>query len=484
MWAGLARGFRGTALLAAVVWATPAFAAGDGPRAAVVVTVNGVAYDSLAQQPLRGALIVIASLSKSATSDDKGRFHIDSVPEGEYAISMQHAAFDSIGLSGVTQQIAVKKGMSKVTLAVPGFARIWRSVCGDVPAPKDSAVVYGTVRDAGTMDAATDMAVDGSWIDLVGGGKSLTSIGQRRWRRLSRTDERGDYALCGVPLGMELSIAILRDSVTPLATVQIEPSMGRVIRRDVLVSRVVAAANTESSSVAVRDSSGAVAPSASKTSGAGTVAAGGVVTGVITDSRGVAVANAAVAVDSLEEVRSDVDGRFVVRGVPLGTRPISIVAIGMQPYRGTVDLRAGDTARVVVPMTSVQTLSEVAVKAKVNTVAGMRERMIDEHRASGLGTIRDSTTLGQENSMITALRTIPGLTVNSRGLRFAVQSQLCSGFTAYQDGHKVPIDVLSTIDPKSLAVLEVYKLSATFPSDVPGGKGCVLVLWTKWGLGK
>ena len=207
----------------------------------------------------------------------------------------------------------------------------------------------------------------------------------------------------------------------------------------------------------------------------------GTVTGIVTNAAGVAVANAAVAVDTMAEIRTGDDGRFTVHHVATGTRQLSIVAIGMTPYTATFDLRDGDTAKLVIPMASVQTLSAVSVKA--NTIAGLRERTIEEHKTLGLGQFRDSTFLQSVPYMQSALRSIPGVTVSGTPYKPVVVSQGCAGFRVYRDGHPITVDELGLIDLRSLATLEMYTRRSA-PSDVPGGRGCVILLWTKAGMGK
>lgn len=460
-------------LVALAFAASPVIAArAQRSTSGAVVNVSGVAFDSLAMKPLVGALVSVEGTGRAATSDDKGRFRVDSVPVGMRMFTLQHVAFDSAGLSGASARVDVRRDMPRVTMALPSFATLWRAVCGNGAAPKDSVLVYGTVRDAKSLEAAADVAVMATWVDLVGGGKSLASVGQRRWRRNASTDERGEYALCGVPGNTALSVSAAVEADAP-TTVELDASTLRVRRRDLLVARPTAATALLASTP--RDT-GIVASPAARL---------GSVTGVITNAAGLAIANAAVVVDTLPEVRSGADGRFAVHGVPAGTRTVSVVAIGLQPYRSTVDLREGDTARLVVPMTSVQTLSEVNVRAKANTVFGMRERMIDEHKALGLGTYRDSTEIAKHTSMRTVLNTIPSIEIRGTTARFTVSAgHACppGKFTLILDGHPSQMEELGLLDTRNVAMMEVYK--RLFPSDLLIPKACTIVVWTKGALGK
>ena len=465
--------------VAAVAQPSAAFAQSP-PR---LVTVNGFAYDSLTQQPLVNAIITVTAASigagRSAFSDAKGRWRIDSVGEGTVTLAMQHAAFDSIGMSGVTSRAIASANSVRVVLAVPSFATLWRAVCGDVQAPRDSALVYGSVRDASTLKPEASIAVEASWIDLVGGGKSLMAIGQRRWRRATVTDASGEYALCGVPVNTSITVRAARDSATGI-DVELEPTVSRVRRRDVLVARAMVEDSV--ASAARRDSTRA--DSASATSVARSVpralGATGVVRGTITNAAGLPVANAAVAIDAIAEVRSGDDGRFVVSGVPIGTRAISIVVIGMQPYRSTVDVRERDTVRVLIPMSSVQTLSEVRVKA---TVLSTRMREIEERKRLGLGYTRDSTAMKGYPSIPQVLASMPNVIVRMKSrMSFSVRMGNCTKIDVRIDGHPATLEDLGLLEVQDVAYIEEYHRNV--PTELISNRGCPLLVWTKAGLGR
>ena len=130
--------------VAAAAMASSASAQGTLTR----VTVSGIAYDSLRGEPLRDAFVTILGMGRSTTSDDAGRFRFDSLPAGTYTFATQHAAFDSIGLSGASVRLSVASARDTIRLAVPSFAALWRAACGAAPAPSDSGLVFGAVRSA------------------------------------------------------------------------------------------------------------------------------------------------------------------------------------------------------------------------------------------------------------------------------------------------------------------------------------------------
>jgi len=134
-----------------------------------------------------------------------------------------------------------------------------------------------------------------------------------------------------------------------------------------------------------------------------------------------------------------------------------------------------------VPMSVVQLLDAVRVRANRSTPAASRVRMFEEHRVVGLGSIIDSTGMVGQRSMVTVMRTIPGLQVLAgRGINGpSISSPRCAGFKLMLDGHPFTNDELTTLDPETLAGVEVYKRPLIYPSDIVSGGGCSILLWTK-----
>src|SRR5205823_3647379 len=123
-------------------------------RSPSLVTVRGLAYDSLHIRPLTGAFIVLAGTSRSATSDSAGRFAFDSVTPGPHRFVMQHDVLDSIGMSGAVAQVSVTDGRDTIRVAIPSFGTLWRAACPSPMAPSDSSLVFGTIRAPGGRSSA------------------------------------------------------------------------------------------------------------------------------------------------------------------------------------------------------------------------------------------------------------------------------------------------------------------------------------------
>ena len=425
---------------------------GAQPASAVV---SGVAFDSVTRTPLAGAVITIVGTARSTGADVRGRFQFDSVPPGTHTIAAQHAALDSLGFSGVSARVTVTDGRAEVRLGSPSFATLWRTVCGNTRPPKDSGFVYGTVRDAMTAAPTPNATVDITWLNLeVTKAKRVT---EARWRGRSVTNEGGDFAICGIPVDIGLRILATTDSAAS-GLIDLPPRGARVQRRDLLIG------------VATDDS--AASPR-------------GTIVGVVTDSSGGAVADARVIADGVPELRSDSAGRFTVRGVPVGSRQVEVLAIGRSPVVTVVDVMPGDTASVLATMRRVTTLDVVKVTASPAVRRLVRD--FDERRRNGFGYVRDSTAVGAHGTLFSALYSFPSVEPKrtGSGTNFVILLPGMMGGKCLAnliiDGRRSDYDDLQFLRPADVAALEVYPRRMSAPMQFIRNDDCgVVVIWTKW----
>jgi hypothetical protein len=453
------------AIAATIVAAfTPAAAAlGQASR----VTVRGVAYDSLRDAPLAGALVTITGASRSVFTDARGRFYFDSVLPGGYRLEMQHPVLDTVGLSGVTRMVRVSDGREELRLAIPSFATLWTAACGTSRPPGDSGFVYGTIRSAVGGGRVSGAMIDLTWIDVA--ADKQTGLRQRRWRAQARSDANGDYEVCGVPTELDLRVQATTDSGAS-GLVDLPPRGLRVQRRDLVIG-----------------------PRESATIPRGTIA------GSVSDSSGKPVVNARVVTDDVPEVRTDSGGRFVVRGVPTGTRQVEALALGMAPSWTTVDVQPGDTVQLTLQLKRITTLDVVRVTASA------RQRRIvegiEQRKHAGFGQFLDSTSIGAMGTLTAVFSGMPSVEV-VRG-RFASQFTLTlPGLSTrrrcvanlYIDGIRQPgfrgdpqsaYDMLASLHTDEIAAVEVYVRSFNTPPEFSAlGDPCgAVVVWTKRGIG-
>jgi hypothetical protein len=98
--------------------------------------IQGTVHDSIAARPLDSAFVQLAyladpSVSRSAVTDERGRFRVDSLRPGQWIISLMHPRIDSAGVSQLARQVQVQeRAETRVQLALPSAKAITRQVCG------------------------------------------------------------------------------------------------------------------------------------------------------------------------------------------------------------------------------------------------------------------------------------------------------------------------------------------------------------------
>jgi hypothetical protein len=420
------------------------------------VQIRGVAYDSVRGAVLPGAIVSMAGDSRTVRTDSRGHFVFDDVSPGDHIFSAQHALLDSMGFSGISARVRVTDGRDEIRIAGPSFSTLWQSVCGTKRIPKDKGFVYGTVRDAVTQTPVPNATVDLTWLDIK--IDRAKHISQNRYRGQTRSDSTGSYYICDVPRETGTRIFAATDSATS-GLIDLASGEIPVQRRDLVIG-------------AVGDSG------ATRT---------GVIAGTVSDSGGRPVSAARIIADGAAEIRAGDDGRFVVRGVPVGTRQVEVLAIGMSPVIAVVDVSTTDTASVVATMRKITTLDVVRVTASPATRRLVSA--IEDRRQSGTGYVRDSSQIGDRGTMTAVLFDIPSVQVNQRtGGAITVTlpgtgAARCLANVVI-DGVRSDMDDLKFLRPSDIAVMEAYPRRMSLPMEFIRDNDCgAIIVWTKWGIG-
>jgi hypothetical protein len=421
------------------------------------VRVRGVVFDSLRRQPIRNAFVSMAGSEQITTTDSRGRFQFDSVLPGVHRVTAQHPVLDSIGLSGLSTHTTVTDGRDEVSLAVPSFSTLWGVACGGGRVPKDSGIVYGTIRDANGGAPVANVKVELSWSDLLLDKKR--HVVQRRWRVETRSNAVGGYAVCGVAPELGMQVHASADS-SESGVIDLPPLGTRVQRRDLLVGSAAAADSSRR----------------------------GTITGVVTDQTGQPVADARILMDQLPAIRSDADGRFTLRDVPTGTRQVEIFAIGTSPLLEIVDVVPGAPAAIAATLRRVRTLE--AVRTEAARGARVFAAEFDARRKEGFGYLRDSIDIAKYDQFVNVLRDVPSMSVQYRGSVLSISVPDGKGRSCAPDvlidGARAGFGNLIDLSPKEVGGVEVYPRAAHIPPRfvAPGIQpecGMILV-WTKYGL--
>lgn len=229
-------------------------ASGAQSRSTGMTTIRGVVYDSLSSRMLSGALVEIANLPHTVMTDAKGRFRLDSVPAGTHRLTFSAPTLDSIGLFAFASDVEAGRGDGEreVRLATPSFRTMYARLCAPVAQPpRDSAIVFGTVRDAESGAIVGDASVVFAW-PATGDGSGSVQLDATR-RATSGSD--GAYGVCGLPAQQRLRA---RASTDRAESVEAELFVGdvRIAHRDLVIrpraSPVVSSADPAGDSAGVR----------------------------------------------------------------------------------------------------------------------------------------------------------------------------------------------------------------------------------------
>lgn len=422
-----------------------------------MVPVRGVVFDSLRGQPIRNATVSIAGNSHVITTDSRGRFQFDSVSPGAYRFSAQHPVLDSIGLSGLLARSTITDGHDEVLLAVPSFTTLWRVACGPGHVPEDSAIVYGTIRAASDGAAVPNARVELVWSDLVLDKKR--HVVQRRWHIETRSNSVGGYALCGIAPGLGLRVQASGEAGES-GGIDMAPVTTRVQRRDLLIDSA-----KDPDSVRV-----------------------GAIAGLVSDASGQPVEGARIVMPGMPESRTDAEGKFVLAGVPVGTRQLEVLDVGTVPNVVVADVVPRSTTNVAVTLQRVVMLNAVRTRERSNVRVFAAE--FNERRRLSFGYARDSVDLLKYNLFVDALRDVPSMIVKYGSSTVNVTVPDGRGGSCVPDilidGARAGVNNVLDLYPKELAGFEAYPRAAHIPARfVPPGihPQCGMVLiWTKYGM--
>ena len=180
--------------------------------------VAGLVRDSASGEPLAGADVVIrdwddaaafaprpdpSSTPFSAITDETGAFQIAGLPDGTWAVGVDHPQLRAAGVRLNESRVVVDDRTSDpVELWTPSTDTLFERVCpGESPRGSAGAVV-GFARAADTGLPAPNVEVEVVWRvrRLQGSGRSAIVSEQSEYAG-GESDERGRFAICGVPLG-------------------------------------------------------------------------------------------------------------------------------------------------------------------------------------------------------------------------------------------------------------------------------------------
>lgn len=213
----------------------------------------------------------------------------------------------------------------------------------------------------------------------------------------------------------------------------------------------------------------------------------GAVRGRVTDSAGVAIADADVAIVEIHALtRTDGQGRFTLSKVPRGEHELSVRRLGYQPT--TVKTVVGDMeySYDVTMSQQAAVIDAVNVNADLKLRLGIEDFYRRRARGSG-GVFFTRTEIAARNAHRTSdvLRTTPGLRIvtgrGGTGVRFNGKRQCAPAI--WLDGQEVRNMEIDAIPVTDVEGMELYSGPSTTPMQFShgwSGSDCgAIVVWTR-----
>ncbi len=476
-------------LRSAVVATTlTAFVAAAGARAqgAAVVTqtlapkatgvLRGVAVDSVhgtsgtgVERPLAGAEVAIEGTTAVAVTDSIGAFSFDGLAPGQYQLGLYHPILDSLGMGVSSPTLMVRAGdTGYVKLATPSPARLVALLCKGTPAPRDSgegpSIMIGRIVDADNEEPVVGARIALDWTDIV--ANRVVGVRHVERARDTATGSAGTFHMCWLPSDARGTLHAARSYD------------GEVVERPFAM-----------------DGRAAVMMQL-HVPGPHPTAGGATVEGYVVRDDGQPLSGAQVRLIGAtagDTATTDNTGRFVLRGLPSGSRALAVRAIGYAQTNWSVELSPRHPQVVLVPLGK-RAVVLPAVEVAGRLRLGYQRTGFDRRQQAGLGrffTLADieRRNVGEFHDLLIG---VPGLRLASArdGRLYLVGSHMDGCVRYIVDGHPFPTyspdDADTFIHPSEIAGMEVYEPGEA-PAEVavgPGTASCTIaVIWTKVHLG-
>jgi hypothetical protein len=460
--------FRWTSLFLVIQLVLPPAAAAQQPPPAprdraAFGSIRGEVFDSLLSEALAGASVRVRGTELRATTDGRGRFRLDAVPAGLRVLVVEHPVLDSVGLSGLTKSVDVVSGAAtKVSISTPSLRTIAAAACGGRPAAagRDSALLFGAVRDAERGMRLAHAQVVVSWLDIRRGPGPLRVT--RRIREVL-TDSLGNYYACGVARGVALVVQAAAESFVS-GELDLEVGERRLLRHDLAVSRETWGVPGDSAAGAARGGASLV--------------------GTVRSESGPPLEGALASVaGAASDAMTDATGRFTLAGLPSGSRMLYVRRVGYRFTAVPVDLRNRDTTVVSLELPMFSMLDTLRVTAS----RWVRTEIDELDRRMGLastGRVMREEELRAVGSISTLFYSFPSLDVRTRPGGFDLQmrdgARSCAP-TIWIDGWRSDAEVLQAYRPSDLVALEVYPAMEVPMRYLGAFRSCGVVLaWTRY----
>lgn len=407
--------------------------------------LSGVAVDSIRGGYLRGASVFVSGTAVSATTDSSGRFKIEGIPSGSRMIEIQHPLLDSLGLALTTTPKSFSDGDSSfVMLSVPSARTYAPTKCSSADLARGQALIVGTVTDADSGQPSTGASVSVTWTDYEVAKRSVKAVPQRRSVPVSPD---GGFVICGLPDDLVAGVVATRQRDTTAAVeLGLESLIGTVALKLPPPRAATATAPRETASISGR----------------------------VVDGDGNPAKGARVAVEADDAVvNTETDGTFILNGLRLGTRRLTIRKIGFEPVERAVDIPSDGLMGLNLELgKSVSVLKSIVVRAVRDF--GLQRVGFAQRKGVVPGSFIAPEDIALRNGprLSTLMQTVP-----------LMKRPGCTRI--FIDGFLQPVgDPDEYLSGAEIGAVEFYGTGFVPPeffSSMPSGRPCkAIIVWTRW----
>lgn len=221
-------------------------------------------------------------------------------------------------------------------------------------------------------------------------------------------------------------------------------------------------------------------------------------TGTVLDTAQMPIGGAVVELLGLGQMRSDSGGAFRFTGVPGGSVILHVAKIGLQPVMRVISVAAGDSMDLDVTLRPAAYQLPTVVVHEDSSGKRLDLTGFERRRQNGAGHYITADEIAQRHFAQTSqlLRTLPGVSVNDRGVVTIERGvgtfigTSCQSAVVLVDGVAIPAEKkafnnetgfdINAIPTQFIKGIEVYSGPATIPVELRSSRAvCGMVaIWT------
>ena len=417
-------------------------------------SVVGAVVDSIRRRMLPDATVRVAGTTRSGVSNAQGRFHIDSIPAGEFTLVLEHPMLDSLGYGGLSMPTAIVNAgeQGQLLISTPTYESLHDKRCPRGGLVAGPAMVVGRL-----LDAESGAPLGGGSVTLVYRDNGENGVVTRV--RQGRVNENGIFAICGLPV--------------PLAGT-LQANRG----------------GESTAEMAVEYSTDLLATALFTLGTSGTTRA--ILNGKVVNRRGEPLAGVQVMVEGAPTSATTAeDGKFSLTGLPSGTRKLVARKIGLAAVTQGVNLSSraplqvtlvADGAQLVQAVRVVGVLEDGLQKAGfTDRFKGNRGKYLTPERIAELSPIVFTDLLTSMTGM-KVRSTSRGTVVTATRSGSATATGCIAVFIDNTRFHgNEPGDLDKALAVQDAGAIEFYASESEAPPQftAPGARCASLVVWTK-----